>query len=213
VADWKERSKARHPPPCEEKVHLWDTLGIATLQLGELPGRRVIIAVTDGVDRGSRNSAKDLAGAMQHHAVTAFGVRPEQTTDRAILDRVKGGPMISSLTSAGQVLTMDPFERISELSGGIALPASNWNAGKRFAHIVELLRGRYVLEFPRPFNTTAGAHQIDVQVAKGGGHFIRSSGTSVPLPDPKIVADPTTLPNDPSLTPQIGKTKGPPPQA
>ena len=43
---------------CEEKVHLWDTLAVAMLRLSDLPGRRVIIAVTDGVDRGSRRSAR-----------------------------------------------------------------------------------------------------------------------------------------------------------
>ncbi len=173
----------------------------------------MIIAVTDGIDRGSKNTAAGVADAMQRHAVTTFGVRPELSVDRAIADRVKGGPMISSLPSANQVLTMDPFERMSELSGGIALPATSWNAGKQFARVLELLRERYVLEFPRPYNTTAGSHRIEVQVAKGGSDFIRSSGTSVPLADAKIAADPTTLPNDPTLTPQIGKKlKIPPPQ-
>ncbi len=214
VTDWDERSRARHRPPCEEKLHLWDTLGFATLRLGELPGRRVIIAVTDGIDRGSRNSPAALAIAMQKRAVTLFGLRPEQATDRTISNRGKGGAAMAYQAMTPGVTTDEPFERLSELSGGLGVPANRWNAGKQFAHIPELLRGRYILEFPRPWNTSAGSHVIDVQVAKGND-FIRSSGTSVPLPDPKIAADPTTLPNDPALTPQIGKLpKGskPPPR-
>lgn len=209
--DWDTRSRAKHPARCEETVHLWDTLGLATLRLAQLPGRRVIIAVTDGMDRGSKYSAEEVASAMQKHAVTTFGIRPEAASDKSISARGNGGPLQSLQFSANQVMTNDPFERMSELSGGLALPANRWNAGRQLARIPQLVRGRYILEFPRPYNTTAGDHAIDVQVAKSGD-FIRASGTSVPLPDPKILADPTTLPNDPTLTPQIGKTpKKPPP--
>jgi hypothetical protein len=46
-----------------------------------------------------------------------------------------------------------------------------------------------------------------VKVAKGEEDFIRSAGISVPLPDAAVLADPTTVQSDPSLTPELGTRK------
>jgi hypothetical protein len=213
TAQWAQRIHTKPVPPCEEKLHLWDTMGIATLRLGELPGRRVILVVTDGEDRGSKNSAQDLAMAMQQRAVTVFGLRPlEPRAGQVRPDYISSDrrPTLAFQTSSS-VTTDEPLERLCELTGGIALPANTWDAGKQLLRIPELVRGRYILEFPRPWNSTAGFHLIEVQ--EGSADFIRSSGIMIPLPNPETLADPTTLPNDPTLTPQIGrKPKVPPPQ-
>jgi VWFA-related protein len=206
IADWAERNRDKHAPPCKQDPQLWDTLALATRRLAELPGRRVIIAVTDGIDHGSRISPEDLTFALHGRAVTMFGVRPE-LVGKTLTGAEAMKSMQESLT---QVTSREPFEKMSELSGGIALQADRSNAGKQFARIPELIRGRYILEFPRPANDTAGIHRIEVRVANSND-FIRVAGTSVPLADPKIAADPTTLPNDPGLTPKLGKSKAPPP--
>jgi hypothetical protein len=41
---------------CQNPINLWDSLASIVQTLSKRPGRRVILAVTDGVDRGSRNS-------------------------------------------------------------------------------------------------------------------------------------------------------------
>jgi hypothetical protein len=205
VKAWGARDRSK---PCEEDTHLWDVLAMATLRLSDLPGRRVIIAVSDGVDRGSQHTPLELASEMQTYAVTTFGVRPA-ATDQSMTSLV-GKTIMTVQSSMGQMTTQYPLQAISELSGGMTLQADRLNAGKQIAHVPELVRNRYILEFPRPSNATQGGHQFDVKVARSDD-FVRASGVTFPLADPKIAADPTTLPNDPALTPRLGKPKPPPP--
>ena len=73
--------------------------------------------------------------------------------------------------------------------------------GERFT---EMLRERYVVEVPRPLNSTPGEHGIHVKIEKSEDDFIRPAGITVPLPDAALLADPTTVPSDPSLTPAMG---------
>jgi hypothetical protein len=75
---------------------------------------------------------------------------------------------------------------------------------KRFT---EMLRERYIVEFPRPANSTPGEHGILVKIAKSGDEFITSAGITVPVPDAGLLADPTTVPSDPSRTPELGTRK------
>lgn len=71
---------------------------------------------------------------------------------------------------------------------------------------VTLVRERYIVEFPRPANATSGEHVKEIRIS-GEDYFIRPAGTSVPLPDPALLVDPTTVPSDPSLTPEVGKRR------
>ena len=73
---------------------------------------------------------------------------------------------------------------------------------------VALVRERYIVEFPRPANATAGEGMaFEVRIAKGDDYFIRPAGVSVPIPDAAVLADPTTVPSDPSRTPVVGPRK------
>jgi len=74
---------------------------------------------------------------------------------------------------------------------------------KRF---VALVRERYIVEFPRPANSTEGMHTQEMRIANSKD-FIRPSGVSYPIPDPSVLADPTTVPSDPSRTPVVGTRK------
>ena len=67
-----------------------------------------------------------------------------------------------------------------------------------------MVRGRYVVEFPRPAKFSTGAHSIEVTIAGVGDAYVRSSGLAVPLQDPKVLADPTTVKGDPDKTPELG---------
>ena len=78
---------------------------------------------------------------------------------------------------------------------------------KALQRIIAMVRGRYILEFPRPSNATGGAHDLRVKVAKGDDLFIRPSGISVPLPDPSLAKDPTTVQAGPSQAPEQGKRR------
>ena len=188
---WAARDRKK---PCEEDFHLWDTLLTAALRLSDAPGRRVIIAVTDGKDRGSKHLPEEVASEMHTFAVTTFAVKPLATDIPMSAPDIYGITLVRQTTpGAGD----ESLERLCELSGGVGLIADRATASKELAHIPQLVRDRYILEFPRPSNTTAGGHKFDVKVARSDD-FIRSSGTSIPLPDPKA-GDPTPV--------QMGKTK------
>jgi hypothetical protein len=72
------------------------------------------------------------------------------------------------------------------------------------AAFVDMVHGRYIVEFPRPRNSTRGKHQFMVSIDKSKA-FIRATGIAVPLPDPKVLADPTTVHTDPALAPEEGE--------
>jgi hypothetical protein len=69
-----------------------------------------------------------------------------------------------------------------------------------------MVRERYIVEFPRPSNSTAGEHGMEVKIDKGT-FSIRPSGVSVPLPDPVVMADPSTIQAGPSRAPEEGTRK------
>jgi len=73
--------------------------------------------------------------------------------------------------------------------------------------LLKMVRQRYILEFPRPANSTIGVHEIRVKVAKREDLFIAPAGISMPLPDSAILKDPTTVRSDPSLTPEQGNRR------
>jgi len=66
--------KGSHATACEQEGHLWDTLLYVTSELGKEPGRRVILAITDGRDRGSRQGWNELRYYAQANGVAVFGV-------------------------------------------------------------------------------------------------------------------------------------------
>jgi hypothetical protein len=97
----------------------------------------------------------------------------------------------------------DAFLSLCELSGGTILSTNTRSIDKALKRFVEMLRERYVVEFPRPSNATAGAHVKEVKIA-GSNAFIRPAGTSVPIADPALLSDPTTVPSDPTRAPEAG---------
>jgi hypothetical protein len=51
---WTNRRNDNAAPPCRKPVHLWDAMSFISQEMYKLPGRRVILAVTDGTDKGVR---------------------------------------------------------------------------------------------------------------------------------------------------------------
>jgi hypothetical protein len=97
----------------------------------------------------------------------------------------------------------DPFHSLCELSGGTVVLSDTRLLQEMLKRFVAMLRERYIVEFPRPAKATAGAHTEDVKIARSND-FIRPAGISVPLPDPAVLADPTTVSSGPAPTPDMG---------
>jgi hypothetical protein len=181
---WNEIDTKRR---CQNPLYLWDSLASIVETLSGRPGRRVILAVTDGVDRGSRNSWNALRLFAQTRSVAIFGL--VQPADLRNLD------------------AEDPFNDVCQLSGGIVLPTPARDLGKQLAWALTLIRARYIVEFPRPMTTVSGRYSLDVTVSTKPEAFIRPTGIQVPIDDPAILNDPTTVPSDLSRTPELGNRK------
>jgi hypothetical protein len=185
-----DRRHAKHSSKCVSPVQLWDGLAFVTNQLSGAPGRRVILAVSDGVDKGSRNRWNEVRVFAQASAVAVFGLSYTPWLPENFL-------------GVGSAME-DPFRSICELSGGVVFTANRHDVGTRLEGFVGMVRGRYIVEFPRPRNSTKGKHQFVVSIDKSKA-FIRATGISVPLPDPKVLADPTTVtPSDGNPAPEEG---------
>jgi hypothetical protein len=185
-----DRRHAKHGSKCESQVHLWDALAFVTNQLSGQPGRRVILAVSDGQDKGSTHKWNEVRVFAQESAVAIFGMTY--------------GPWLpDGFPGVGNAME-DPFRSICELSGGAVFPANRSDVANRLKGFVAMVRGRYIVEFPRPRNSTKGKHEFVVTIDKSKA-FIRSTGISVPLPDQKVLTDPTTvIPSDTNLAPEEG---------
>jgi hypothetical protein len=191
LQSWMVR-RNKHEANCQQSVHLWDAVAHIAGELYRLPGRRVVLVVSDGKDRGSVRAWKDVVVYAQATGVAVFGM-----TNAA-----------QSVVSANRVSPWygreNSFQSLCELSGDIVLLTGNRSLEETLKRFTTMLRERYIVEFPRLANTTGGEHSMTVKIAKGDDNFIRSAGTSVPLPDAAVLSDPTTVPSDPSLTPELG---------
>jgi hypothetical protein len=185
---WGDRGR-KFGVGCRQTVHLWDALALMTTQLSKLPGRRVILAVTDGADLGSAHTWNELRRFAQASGVAIFGLSDEFNESSRL-----------RFQNIGQE---NPFNSVCELSGGLWFTVSKKGLSNKLRWFTDIVRGRYIVEFPRPFNGAIGLHNLSVSIAKSDA-FVRSSGISVPIADPAVLADPTTVPSDPSLTPELG---------
>jgi hypothetical protein len=103
--------------------------------------------------------------------------------------------------------SVDTFDSLCESSGGMVLTAMPQNLATQLKYFTALVRGRYIVEFPRPSTATGGVHEMLVTVADQPHAFIRSAGVTVPVDDPAILKDPMTVPVDRTNAPVLGKGK------
>ncbi len=189
---------------CKPGARLWDSVAFAMQKLKGDPGRRVIIAITNGEDKASKWKPAQLRELAIHTGVTLFAIRPS-TLDGNKLD------VDQSLLHRGIYgLDHDPLTEIAELSGGMVLEGTGKPIAKDLQRVVAMVRDRYIIDFVRPSYFKGGLHGIEVSIGDRAA-FIRTGGNSVPLPDAKELADPNRVPNDPSLEPVAGKRGVPKP--
>ena len=198
LAPRRSRTSVKHAGRCRQTIHLWDALVYATNQLRQLPGRRVILVLTDGRDEGSWNSWNELRLFAQTSAVAVFAVRSKAASHEALA---------GTRSDSGFALREDPLNGVSQLSGGMVFTIDERSLAKTLQRFTSILRQRYIVEFPRAHNGTAGFHDMQVRVNKGADCFIRPTGISVPLADPALAHDPTTVPTYPAHEPEMGTRK------
>jgi hypothetical protein len=170
---------------CGRSIHLWDAIAQLTKMLSDLPGRRVLLVVSNGRDGGSATGSAEVINYAGSKGVAIFALRDWDI------------PHFKDLAA-------DPLDQVCESNGGVALLAQP-RIGKSLELFIAMLRGRYILEFPRPNQNAPGRHFITVTVP-GTQDFITTTGVTYPLPDPAVLADPLTIRPAPSPA-KFGKTR------
>ena len=213
LAKWTERHQTRHAQACPQKLHLWDAMGYVTKQLRDIPGRRVMLVVSDGSDHGSVATWNDIRIFAQEAGVAVFGYSTPNTRNSAY----RMGPAITdghAYRSSGMLPRFrpdnspeDPFNVICQLSGGLVLAADERFLAKDLARFTALVRSRYIVEFARARNDTPGQHSILVTIDKNPTAYVRPAGVIVTMRDAAIDADPSTIPRDATNAPELGKRK------
>ena len=166
--------------PCPNRDLLWNAMLSVVKDLHESPARRSMLVVSDGVDRGSAITWSQLHSVAGVQGVALFGMndRKQPTVEAAAEVR-------------------DRLSALCTSTGGMVLHTSSPpNAGKTAAEWVELLRGRYVIEFPRPQQMTAALHSIVVSIRGDSGAFVTVAGVPVTVPSAAELADPERVHSD-----------------
>lgn len=184
---------------CRNPLHLWDAIGLVGGQLQQAPTRRVLVVLSDGDDRGSLNTWVAARTVLTARSVAAFGIRPSSLRDdapREALQRLRLPVMRAEV----------PFALLCAGSGGVVFDSTAQTLPSVLQKAVELVRSRYILDFPRPHNGTPGQHSLDVTV-KDDNATVLPSGVSFPPLDGAWENEPGAVPSDPQRTPVEGSRR------
>ena len=197
-ADSGERNGENSTDLCGSYKRLWDVIARVAEDVGEMPGRRVVLVVSDGSDRNSVNTWRDVERFAGSKSITVFGMRePSEIT----------GHFRRSRSDTGFIMQVeDPFGMLCGSSGGLVFDdgPSTELTRKQFERFVAILRNRYILEFPRPSNGAAGLYDLTVKVGHADA-IVRPSGIAFPPRASEQAKEPGVLPQDESKMPVVGQ--------
>lgn len=197
LQSWRAHTSSH--APCANPIHLLDAMLHILGRMSQLPGRRVLLVVSAGEQQSSRTVWRDVAEAAQANGTAVFAITPEQLVPPIPSMRQPAFPALQETNA---------FDAVCQQSGGALLSSTSSGLPNSLATIAQMLRERYIIEFPRPSNSTAGRHSFEVRVEKTTA-FVRPAGIAVPMEDPAIQNDPTTIRSDPDLAPVQGSRRPP----
>jgi VWFA-related protein len=186
----------KRKPACSNAVHLWDVLAHAVDKLGETPSRRAILLISLGMEAGSTITFDQIAKLAQDNSVAIFGMRDIDEFSFQRSFRVQTASGLNGASSNAH--PTDPLGHLALLTGGIVFDDRHFEIEDQLHRFIALLRGRYIVEFPRPDAGLPGSHQIQITIPSKWEYIVRYTGASIPLPDPSILSDPNTVPTAPS---------------
>lgn len=180
---------------CENKVVLWGAIFEVVKDLRGSTGRRAMLVVSDGEDRGSRINWSELHAEAGVHGVALFGMN----------DRAK--EIGQRMKAADPLEVSDRFHDLCESTGGLVMKASPSALPKRLEWWVGLLRRRYIVEFPRPQQMTSGLHSIVVSIRDSPSDFVTVAGVPVTVPSAAQMSDPSRVHSDAGAAIPIGNRR------
>jgi VWFA-related protein len=189
---WRAHGRMRWSKSCTKPVNLWDSLTMVTQELRQQPGRRAILVVTDGVDRGSKTTWNQLRLYAQASGVAIFGLT--------------GAAYGVGDFSHSDGVAENIFRSMCGLTGGEVLTADVGSLGRRLDSFASVLRSRYIVEFPHAVDTKGGYHDMQITIEKSDV-YVYAAGATIPVDDAAALNDPMRIQADPANVPQLGKRK------
>ncbi len=203
LTEGREKARNGATQSCWPEKRLYDVLATVAKDIGDSPGRRVILVLSDGADRRSvNNNWSNVARFAGGKSITVFGIRPvPKHNDIGVFDPFSepGAHGWWTMTDA------DPFGRLCGSSGGLVLAVDKGTNGMtgQIRRAISMLRDRYILEFPRPVNGGPGLYSINVTINDPKA-IIRPAGVAFPPRDRDARLPAGTLPQDASKMPVVG---------
>jgi hypothetical protein len=74
LQSWRYRKENKQASSCKPTLQLWDAMTFAIEHLSHLSGRRVLLAITDGNDKGSKNTWNEVRAFAGATGVAVFGI-------------------------------------------------------------------------------------------------------------------------------------------
>jgi hypothetical protein len=206
LAPWQIRRELKQGSlaSCKPSLPLWDSMDNVMDDLTQQSGRRVLLAITDGEDEGSRTLWTQILHRAQIGSVAIFGLlqMPVNGTRR---HKETGG--FFKNTPPFLLTSEDKFNQVCDLSGGVEVQERNAIVSWRLKEFTKIVRERYIMEFPRGRNEEAGIHTLAVSYRKKNNLYIVTSGISVPIASDDEKNGANTIPNDPSRAPAGGNRR------
>jgi hypothetical protein len=194
-----------HKDECKQGAPLWDSMAVVAQQLEKLSPYRVLIAITDGHDSGSKNVWNEVRRLLQRTSVSVFAVSP-------VPDRPHpGSALLPDAAPHGPSPAEDPFDIICQLTGGVQTFTGDGKLGNALVHVGQMVRNRYIVSFAQANNDQTRIHSLVVTLANVDDAYVRPAGLSVTLLDPEVLRDPSTVPSNATNTPVPGDQKELPP--
>ena len=150
-------------PACGNSKRLRDSISTIMGQLSHLPGRRVLLVMTDGYDGGSLRSWDDLKNDAANCDVSVF-----------------------SLTATND-WHPSPLSSFVQHTGGLSYRIAPDVLSKALPSFINQLRRRTILEFPLSTNFS-GHHIIDVTLDHSDAITLPSGFAILPISDPTLPA-------------------------
>jgi hypothetical protein len=203
LSPWQLRRKTKQHSvlPCKPSLPLWDSMDNVIDDLTQQSGRRVLLAITDGEDGGSKTLWRQVMRRAQFNSIAVFGLLPTPVIGA---ERSRGTGGFFKGTSPFLLSTEDKFNQICDLSGGVEVQARYSAVSERLKEFTKIVRERYILEFPRSVNEEAGVHTLDVSYRNRSNLYIVSSGITVPIASDDEKKGANTITEDPSRAPTEG---------
>jgi hypothetical protein len=186
---------------------LWDSMAKALADLSHQPGRHVLLVVSDGEDNGSKAPWTQIMRSAQIDSAAVFALTNLSVQIfRSEEDSRPGRLVYRPQATENLSILQDPenkLDLICELSGGVQIQTEKRYEALRLKEFTQMLRERYILEYPRGKERKAGVNAPEVSVGTGN-FYIRPSGVSAPVASEDEIKGVTSAPADSTSQPTVG---------